>query len=125
LVIPGGVVSAQLEIPAVIDWIARNALKATLTASVCTGAFLLAKVGLLNGKTVTTHWEDIQDLRAMFPKVSVVENQRWVDAGQIVTSGGISAGIDMSLYLVARLTDRELAVKTAHQMEFDWQSVTR
>ena len=125
LVIPGGVVSAQLEIPAVIDWIARNAPEATLTASVCTGAFLLAKVGLLNGKTVTTHWEDIRDLRAMFPKVSVVENQRWVDAGQIVTSGGISAGIDMSLYLVARLVDRELAVRTAHQMEFDWQYAAR
>lgn len=121
LVIPGGVVSAQLELPAVIDWIARNAPKATLTASVCTGAFLLAKVGLLDGKTVTTHWEDIQDLRAMFPKVSVVENQRWIDAGQIVTSGGISAGIDMSLYLVARIVDHELAAKTAHQMEFDWQ----
>jgi transcriptional regulator GlxA family with amidase domain len=121
LVIPGGVVSAQLEIPAVIDWIARNAPEATLTASVCTGAFLLAKAGLLDGKIVTTHWEDIHDLRAAFPRVSVVENQRWVDAGQIVTSGGISAGIDMSLYLVARLVDRELAVRTGHQMEFDWQ----
>jgi transcriptional regulator GlxA family with amidase domain len=121
IVIPGGVVSKQLELPDVIDWIARNAPKATLTASVCTGAFLLAKVGLLAGKTVTTHWEDIQDLRAAFPKISVVENQRWVDAGQIVTSGGISAGIDMSLYLVARLTNQELAVRTAHQMEFDWQ----
>ena len=121
LVIPGGVVSAQLELPDVIDWIALNAPKATLTASVCTGAFLLAKVGLLDGKTVTTHWEDIHDLRAMFPKVSVVENRRWVDAGQIVTSGGISAGIDMSLYLVARLANHELAVKTARQMEFDWQ----
>jgi transcriptional regulator GlxA family with amidase domain len=121
LVIPGGVVSKQLELPTVIDWIAQSAPKATLTASVCTGAFLLAKVGLLDGKTVTTHWEDIQDLRAAFPKISVVENQRWIDAGQIVTSGGISAGIDMSLYLVARLANHELAVKTARQMEFDWQ----
>ena len=121
LVIPGGVVSKQLELPTVIDWIAQNAPKATLTASVCTGAFLLAKVGLLDGKTATTHWEDIEDLRAAFPKISVVENQRWIDAGQIVTSGGISAGIDMSLYLVARLANHKLAVKTARQMEFDWQ----
>ena len=121
LVIPGGVVSAQLETPVAIDWIARNAPRTTLTASVCTGAFLLAKAGLLDDKTVTTHWEDIPDLRAMFPKVSVIENTRWVDAGHIVTSGGISAGIDMSLYLVARLTDHELAARTAHQMEFDWQ----
>ena len=91
----------------------------------CTGAFLLAKAGLLDGKTVTTHWEDTPDLRARFPKVSVVENQRWVDAGQIGTSGGISAGIAMSLYLVARLVDRELAVRTAHQMEFDRQYAAR
>jgi transcriptional regulator GlxA family with amidase domain len=121
LIIPGGVVSAQLDRQPVIEWIARNAADATITASVCTGAFLLAKAGLLDGKTVTTHWEDIQDLRAMFPEISVLENQRWIDEGRIVTSGGISAGIDMSLYLVARLTNRELAEKTAHQMEFDWQ----
>lgn len=121
LVIPGGVVSRQLELPDVIEWIACKAPSSALTASVCTGAFLLAKAGLLDGKTATTHWEDIPDLRAMFPKVLVVQNQRWVDAGQIVTSGGISAGIDMSLYLVARLTSHELAARTAHQMEFDWQ----
>ena len=121
LVIPGGVVSAQLELPEVIDWITLNAPRSALTASVCTGAFLLAKAGLLDGKRVTTHWEDIPDLRSMFPKVSVLENQRWVDEGRIVTSGGISAGIDMSLYLVARLVDRELAVRTALQMEFDWE----
>jgi transcriptional regulator GlxA family with amidase domain len=125
LIIPGGVVSAQLKRPAVIDWIALNAPRSALIASVCTGAFLLAKAGLLDGKTVTTHWEDIPDLRAMFPKISVLENQRWVDTGRVVTSGGISAGIDMSLYLVARLVDRELAVRTAHQMEFDWHYVTR
>lgn len=121
LIVPGGVVSAQLEQPAVIEWIARNAAKASITASVCTGAFLLAKAGLLDGRTVTTHWEDMQDLRDVFPKLSVVENQRWVDSGEIVTSGGISAGIDMSLHLVERLTDHELAARTARQMEYDWQ----
>lgn len=124
LVIPGGI-SAQPDLPAVIDWIALNAPKSALTASVCTGAFLLAKAGLLVGKTVTTHWEDIPDLRAMFPRVSVVENQRCVDAGQIVTSGGISAGVDMSLYLVARPVDRELEVGIADQMEFDSQYAAR
>jgi transcriptional regulator GlxA family with amidase domain len=121
LIIPGGLVTAELERPPVIEWIEQNAARASLTASVCTGAFLLAKAGLLDGKPVTTHWEDIQDLRAMFPRITVVENQRWVDAGPIVTSGGISAGIDMSLYLVSRLTDLGLAIKTAHQMEYDWQ----
>lgn len=124
LVVPGGVVTAELERDDVIDWIAQQHRRAQLTASVCTGAFLLAKAGLLDGRSATTHWEDIADLRAMFPAVHVVENQPWVDAGAIVTSGGISAGIDMSLHLVERLVSRELAVATARQMEFDWRDLS-
>ena len=120
LIIPGGVVTAEMGRNPVIDWITRCAARSILTASVCTGAFLLAKAGLLDGKTVTTHWEDIEDLRAGFPRVTVLEEQRWVDAGPIVTSAGISAGIEMSLYLVSRLAGHELAVQTARQMEFDW-----
>jgi transcriptional regulator GlxA family with amidase domain len=121
LIIPGGVHNTQLERQPVLDWIARTATGTKITASVCTGAFLLAKAGLLDGKTVTTHWEDIQDLRAMFPMISIVENRRWVDEGRIITSAGISAGTDMSLYLVERLAGRVLAQKTARQMEYDWQ----
>lgn len=121
LIVPGGVVTAELGRPAVIEWIGRNAGKATLTASVCTGAFLLAKAGLLHGKTITTHWEDIADFRAMFPDIPVRDDTRWVDAGDIVTSAGISAGLDMSLHLVARLEGEELAVRTARQMDYDWQ----
>ena len=120
LIVPGGIVSGQLERQPVIAWLERTAPGTTITASICTGAFLLAKAGLLNGKMVTTHWEDIQDLQRMFPKISVLENRRWIDEGKIVTSAGISAGIDMSLYLVARLASRELALKTARQMEYDW-----
>ncbi|HEV8196121.1 MAG TPA: DJ-1/PfpI family protein [Gemmatimonadales bacterium] len=120
LIIPGGVVTAEMERKSVIDWITRCSVGSILTASVCTGAFLLAKAGLLDGKTVTTHWEDIGDLRAGFPRVTVLEEQRWIDAGDIVTSAGISAGIEMSLYLVSRLGGHELAVQTARQMEFDW-----
>lgn len=121
LIVPGGVVTVELERPAVVEWIVRNANRATLTASVCTGAFLLAKAGLLRGKTITTHWEDIADFRAMFPGITVQESTRWVDAGDIVTSAGISAGLDMSLHLVARLESEELAVCTARQMDYDWQ----
>ncbi|AUX45027.1 AraC family transcriptional regulator [Sorangium cellulosum] len=120
LIIPGGVVAAELERADVIDWIARSAPKARITASVCTGAFLLAKAGLLDGKTATTHWEDIDDLQRSFPSVKVVGDVRWVDEGSIVTSGGISAGIDMSLHLVERLETSELARRTARQMDFDW-----
>jgi transcriptional regulator GlxA family with amidase domain len=120
LLIPGGVVTSELEKPELIRWIVATAGKSRLTASVCTGAFLLARAGLLDGKSVTTHWEDIGDLRAMFPTVKVLEQVRWVDEGTVVTSAGISAGIDMSLHLVERFVDRELAKRTARQMEFDW-----
>jgi transcriptional regulator GlxA family with amidase domain len=120
LIVPGGVVTAELDKRAVIDWIAATARTAELTASVCTGAFLLAQAGLLDGQPATTHWEDVADLRAAYPAVDVHADRRWVDNGRIVTSGGISAGIDMSLHLVARLASRELAVRTARQMEYDW-----
>ncbi|HEV7814636.1 MAG TPA: DJ-1/PfpI family protein [Janthinobacterium sp.] len=120
LIVPGGVVARELEKPQVLAWIGAAAAAAQLTASVCTGAFLLARAGLLEGKAATTHWEDIADLRAMFPGLAVHSGVRWVDQGDIVSSAGISAGIDMSLHLVERLAGRELALATARQMEFDW-----
>lgn len=121
LVVPGGVVSAEMQRAEVLAWITRVAGGATVTASVCTGAFLLGQAGLFHGKTVTTHWEDIADLRMLLPDVTVQAHTRWVDQGTIITSAGISAGIDMSLHLVARLETPALAASTARQMEFDWQ----
>lgn len=120
LIIPGGVVNEALKDASVINWIATTSKQTQLTASICTGAFLLAKAGLLEGKSATTHWEDIEDLRVMFPHLEVKEQMRWVDEGKIVTSAGISAGIDMSLHLVERLVNRDLALNTARQMEFEW-----
>lgn len=120
VIIPGGVVHAELATPAVAEWIKRVTATTKLTASVCTGAFLLAQAGLLDGKSATTHWSDVEELRAMFPSLTVVEQRRWVDEGAVVTSAGISAGIDMSLHLVERLANRELALGTARRMEFDW-----
>lgn len=121
LLIPGGVVSAELQIPAVIDWIRRTSATARVTASICNGALLLAEAGLLAGRRATTHWADIEELRASFPAITVLEQTRWVDEGAIVTSAGISAGIDMSLHLVERFAGRELALGTARRMEFDWR----
>ena len=120
LLIPGGVVTEELKDASVINWIMTTSEHVQLTASICTGAFLLAKAGLLDGKSATTHWEDIDDLRAMFPRLAVKENTRWVDEGKIITSAGISAGIDMSLHIIERLINQDLAIKTAKQMEFDW-----
>jgi transcriptional regulator GlxA family with amidase domain len=121
LIVPGGIVTEELEKAAVIEWLRNTAQSASLTASVCTGAFLLAQTGLLKHQPVTTHWEDIADLRNTFPTLQVMEQCRWVDAGRYVTSAGISAGIDMSLHLVERLAGRPLAEATARQMEYDWQ----
>lgn len=119
-IIVGGVHTKEIKKPEVLKWIACEAGKAKLVASVCTGAFLLAEAGVLKNQNVTTHWEDIPDLRKNYNQLIVHENKRWIDEGNIVTSGGISAGIDMSLYLVSKLHSIELAEKTAHQMEFDW-----
>lgn len=121
LVVAGGVVREQLVSDEVCAWIARTAASAAITSSVCTGAFLLARVGVLDGLTATTHWEDVGEMQTMFPLVEVVEGRRWIDEGAVVTSAGISAGIDMSLHLVARLAGRELALRTARQMDFDWR----
>jgi transcriptional regulator GlxA family with amidase domain len=120
LVVPGGVVDAELEKPAVIDWVKRINASSQLTTSVCTGAFILGRAGLLDGLEATTHWEDIPDLERTQPKVNVLPNVDWVDQGRIVTSAGISAGINMSLHLVERLHSPELAVATARQMQYVW-----
>jgi transcriptional regulator GlxA family with amidase domain len=121
LLVPGGDVSNELARAPVSDWIATIARKTPLVASVCTGAFLLAKAGLLAGRRATTHWEDVADLRRQFPDVTVETGAPWIDEGDIVTSAGISAGLDMSLHLVARLTSIELAERTARQMDYAWR----
>jgi transcriptional regulator GlxA family with amidase domain len=121
LLIPGGVITGELEKSSVISWIAAHARMAQVTASVCTGAFLIGKAGLLIGKSATTHWEDVADLRHLLPDTRVLEETRWVDEGAVVTSAGISAGLDMSLHVVARLAGKELAVRTARQMEYEWR----
>ncbi len=121
LIVPGGIVSAEQEKEAVIAWLKQVAERAKISASVCTGAFLLAQAGLLRHRTATTHWEDLADLRTMSPDTEVKEGARWIDEGEIITSAGISAGIDMSLHLVARLFGEELAFSTSRQMEYDWR----
>jgi transcriptional regulator GlxA family with amidase domain len=121
LLVPGGEVTGELERAAVIDWIRRTAGQVGLTASVCTGAFLLAQAGLLRGRRATTHWEDLDDLRQRFPDVKVEDGSPFIDEGDLVTSAGISAGLDMSLHLVARLASLELAERTARQMDYAWR----
>jgi len=120
LIVPGGVVTEVLNSDPLISWIQKCAAGTEVTASVCTGAFLLAKAGLVDGQTVTTHWEDLSDLSKMFPKVKTQSGVRWIDNGKIITSAGISAGLDMSLHLVEKLENKNLALKTARQMDYAW-----
>lgn len=118
--VPGGVVDGAMRCAETLRWVAQASERAQLTASVCTGAFVLAAGGVLTGGPVTTHWGDQTDLARTFPSLDVKAGVRWVDQGRIVTSGGISAGIDMSLHLVARLAGEALALRTARQMDFQW-----
>jgi transcriptional regulator GlxA family with amidase domain len=120
IVIPGGFGTRRERTnPVVLDWIAREHASGVLTTSVCTGAFLLAALGLLDGQPATTHWSTIDWLREEHPAIDVRDDERIVDLGQIVTSAGISAGIDMALHVVARLHGDEIAARTARDMEYD------
>ena len=120
LIVVGGVHSDELRKTEVINWIRKTTEKTQITASVCTGAFLLAEAGLLDGLEVTTHWEDISDLHRNYKNLQVREGIRWIEQGKLFTAAGISAGIDMSLELVSRLASAELAERTARQMEYTW-----
>lgn len=120
LLISGGVHDEEISKSHVLTWVASQAKLAKVVASVCTGAFILAKANLLKSRKVTTHWEDISEFKKLFPESTIIENVRWVEDENIITSGGITAGIDMSLHLVSKLCNVELANKTAKQMEFLW-----
>jgi transcriptional regulator GlxA family with amidase domain len=122
LLVPGGVVDALLLDAALLAQLHSRAAEAHVTASICTGAFVLAAAGVLRDASATTHWEDAADLARRFPSLRVQPDRRWVDNGRIVTSAGIAAGIDMSLHLVDRLVDAELATSTARQLDVPWNT---
>ena len=107
--------------PALIEWIRQASLKAELVLSVCTGALLLAKAGLLDGLEATTHHGAIDLLRETAPKATVHADRHFVDNGRVVCSAGIAAGIDTSLHVVARLLGRGVADERARQMEYPSQ----
>ncbi len=105
-----------------IGWIKDRAAQAELVLSVCTGALLLAKAGLLDGLSITTHRGAFDLLRELAPQASVRDDVRYVDNGRVITSAGIAAGIDMSLHVVERLLGRDHAAATARHMEYPWES---
>ena len=122
LLVPGGYGTRPLmDNRRVLDWIASQNQRVETMTSVCTGAFLLGKAGVLDGLRATTHWESVSRMRSLFPTVSVLDDLRVVDEGRVVTSAGVSAGIDMALHLVGRWHGREIAEATARDMEYDWR----
>jgi transcriptional regulator GlxA family with amidase domain len=123
LVVPGGFgTRALLDDAATLAWIRDAAARAKQVTSVCTGALLLAKLGLLHAKRATTHWAGLDLLASIDPTIQVQRDQRVVHDG-IFTSAGVSAGIDMSFAVVEQICGREVALETAHYIEYPWGQV--
>lgn len=120
LVVPGGWgTRALVRERGVIDWIRRQAESARVATSVCTGSFLLAEAGLLEGCRATTHWASIERMRQAYATIEVLDGPRYVRAGKVITSAGISAGIDMALGVVGDLFGPEIAAATARHMQYE------
>ena len=119
LIIPGGFgTRALLNKPALLEWLRLKAKHAEMLMSVCTGALVLAKAGLLDGLRATTHHECFGLLRELAPQAEIVETERFTDNGKILTAAGISAGIDCALHAIERLVGRDAAESTARYMEY-------
>jgi transcriptional regulator GlxA family with amidase domain len=104
--------------PAVLEWIKKSSKTADVTMSVCTGAFVLAKTGLLNGKSATTYHGAFGRFAMQFPDIQLKRGARFVENGNLATAGGLSSGIDLALRVVERYYGREVARKTAYDMEY-------
>lgn len=119
IVIPGGAgTRLLLNMPALHEWLRVKARSAEIVMSVCTGSLILGRTGLLDDLRATTHHKAFAELRLHAPKTEVIENERFIDNGKIITSAGISAGIDCSLHVVARLFGEDAANRTADYMEY-------
>jgi len=123
LIVPGGSPGSAFDNPAVMSWIRDTSETSEITLSVCNGALLLGKLGLLDNLDVTTHHSWIDWLAQIAPKGNVLANRRYIDSGRIVTTAGISAGIDGALHVVARQLGLGVAEKTAKQMEYVWNPI--
>jgi len=121
LLIPGGQgTRREMHNQVLIDWIKERAAGAELVLSVCTGSLLLAKAGLLDGLAATTHHGAMDLMRETAPRTMIQPERRFVDNGRILTSAGVSAGIDLSFHVIAKLLGDEVAKETARQMEYNW-----
>ncbi len=106
--------------PVMLQWINHHFEKAELVLSVCTGALILAKAGLLENLEATTHFMAVEALKAIATTTKVSPEKRWVDNGKIVLSAGVSAGIDMSFHVLDKLQGKEVAQEAAQYMQYDY-----
>ena len=119
LIIPGGEgTKNEIKKKKVMEWVNKTQGSAEIMATVCSGARIPAVLGLLDGLEATTHHSVIEDVKKLAPKVTIDHTKRFIDNGKIMTSGGISAGIDLSLHIVKKLCGEETANKTMEYMEY-------
>ncbi len=119
LIIPGGFGSRKLiKNERALNWVNKNYLKSTITCSVCSGALVLGKLGLLDNLSSTTHHQVTELLKEIAPLTNVQEGERYIDNGKIMTSAGISAGIDLALHIVNKIYGTEAERKTIEHMEY-------
>ncbi|MCP4717813.1 MAG: DJ-1/PfpI family protein, partial [Desulfobacteraceae bacterium] len=121
LVIPGGSgTRALLKTPAVLDWVTQTAVQCTHVLSVCSGSLVLAKTGLLKGLKACTHHEVLDELADLAQDTEICRDKRFADNGKILTSAGVAAGMDLSLYMVGKLFGQDQALKTANYIEYSY-----
>ena len=126
LVVPGGWgTRREMSNDRLIAWIAGRGRQVATLASVCTGALLLGRAGLLDGRRATTHWKAVGLMRELFPAVSVLDDLHVVEDGEVITSAGISAGIDLALRVVSRHNGEAVARATARHMEYPFPEDNR
>ena len=124
LIIPGGFgTRREMKNPVMLEFVAQMGRESEFLLSVCTGALILGCAGLLDGLHATTHHLAMDELRAAAPRAVILADERVVDNGRVLLSSGVSAGIDLSLHMVARLLGDDLALETARYMEYEgnWQ----
>jgi transcriptional regulator GlxA family with amidase domain len=120
LIYPGGAGNrAHLGDPDIAEWMGEVADRARIITSVCTGALVLADVGLLDGRPATTHWQFLETLGDLGENIEVREGERFVDDGDVITAAGVSAGIDMALHLIVRLHSAQRAAEVRRYIQYD------
>jgi transcriptional regulator GlxA family with amidase domain len=121
LLIPGGIgTRGEIENPATLGWLKERVPAAEITMTVCTGSALLAQTGLLDGRRATSNKMVFQWVESTWPKVKWVRQARWVEDGSLVTSSGVSAGMDMALAVVTRISNAQTSDTLATLTEYDW-----